>query len=73
MKTADFNKCYTAAQGRNIETDDWFNCAGFFWLGLTEHQLHKMCQLLKAQGCRTVTRDGAVWFELQSGLRLKNV
>lgn len=73
MKTADFNKCYDVATRRNVETDEWFNCAGFFWLNLTDRQLHKMCELLKAQQCKTVVVDGRTWFELQNGLRIKSV
>lgn len=73
MKTSEFNAYYNAAVKANIETSDLFNCAGFFWLGLTDKQLHKMCELLKAQRCQTVVVNDAVWYVLQNGLRIKSV
>ena len=37
----------------------------------TEHQLSKMRELLRAQGCKTVQKDDGVWFALDSGILIK--
>lgn len=45
--------------------------AGFFWVNLSDRQLQKMQQLLKAQGCKTVEKNGEEWFSLNSGILIK--
>lgn len=57
MKAADFNRIYKRAQTVDIRTDEWFNFAGFFWLGLTDKQYQKMIDLLKAQGAPVVPAE----------------
>ena len=59
------------AQQVNLESNDWFNYAGFFWVNLSDRQLQKMQQLLKAQGCKTVEKNGEEWFSLNSGILIK--
>ena len=73
MKQSQFTACYDTATKCNIETSEFFNCAGFFWLGLSPKQMHKMCELLSLQGCPTVERNGAAWFVLANGTQIKNV
>lgn len=48
MQTSTFNRIYKTAQQVNLESNDWFNYAGFFWVNLSDRQLQKMQQLLKA-------------------------
>lgn len=36
MKATVFKDWYKTAAAENIETSDLFNCAGFFWLDLTD-------------------------------------
>lgn len=37
MKTSAFNRIYAEAQHVNIQSSEWFNFAGFFWMQCTEH------------------------------------
>ena len=71
MKTSAFNRIYAEAQHVNIQSSEWFNFAGFFWMQCTEHQLSKMRDLLRAQGCKTVQKDDGVWFALDKGILIK--
>lgn len=71
MTSTVFKGWYKAAAAVNIETSDLFNCSGFFWLGLTDKQHAKMCQLLEQQHCKVVDVEGTKWFQLQNGLRIK--
>lgn len=71
MQTSTFNRIYKTAQQVNLESNDWFNYAGFFWVNLSDRQLQKMQQLLKAQGCKTVEKNGEEWFSLNSGILIK--
>lgn len=32
MKTSAFNRIYAEAQRVNIQSSEWFNFAGFFWM-----------------------------------------
>jgi hypothetical protein len=73
MKATVFKDWYKTAAAENVETSDLFNCAGFFWLGLTDKQHAKMCQLLELQHCKVVDVEGEKWFQLQNGLRIKSV
>ena len=61
MKTSAFNRIYAEAQRVNIQSSEWFNFAGFFW----------MRGLLRAQGCRTVQKDDGEWFALDNGILVK--
>ena len=71
MKTGAFNRIYAEAQHVNIQSSEWFNFAGFFWMQCTEHQLSKMRELLRVQGCKTVQKDDGVWFALDNGILIK--
>lgn len=71
MQTSTFNRIYKTAQQVNLESNDWFNYAGFFWVNLSDRQLQKMQQLLKSQGCKTVEKNGEEWFSLNSGILIK--
>lgn len=70
MQTSTFNRIYKTAQQVNLESNDWFNYAGFFWVNLSDRQLQKMQQLLKAQGCKTVEQNGSRYI-LNSGMLIK--
>lgn len=62
MQTSTFNRIYKTAQQVNLESNDWFNYAGFFWVNLSDRQLQKMQQLLKAQAAkpwRRTARNGS--------------
>lgn len=48
MENSTFNRIYEQAKHVNIETDEWFNRAGYFWLNCTKLQLEKMKMLLRA-------------------------
>lgn len=50
MKTNEFNAAYRYAQTVKVAQDDFFYCAGWWWLDLTRPQLMKMYALLLAQG-----------------------
>lgn len=71
MKTSIFNNWYAKAASCNIETSELFNCAGFFWMNLTDKQLGKMSKLLKMQHCKVVYFAGEEWFELKNGNKIK--
>lgn len=71
MKTSAFNRIYAEAQRVNIQSSEWFNFAGFFWMQCSERQLQKMRELLRAQGCRTVQKDDGKWFALDKGILVK--
>lgn len=71
MENSTFNRIYEQAQHVNIETDEWFNRAGYFWLNCTKLQLEKMKMLLRVQGCKTIERDGEEWFTLENGNIIK--
>lgn len=71
MKASAFNHIYAEAQHVNIQSSEWFNFAGFFWMQCTEYQLSKMRELLRAQGCKTVQKDDGVWFALDKGILIK--
>ena len=71
MKTSTFNRIFENARTVNIQSNEWFNYAGFFWMQCTEHQLSKMRELLRAQGCKTVQKDDGVWFALDKGILIK--
>lgn len=58
MKTSTFNRIFENARSVNIQSNEWFNYAGFFWMQCTEKQLEKMRMLLKAQGCKTTVKNG---------------
>lgn len=70
MKTSTFNRIFENARSVNIQSNEWFNYAGFFWMQCTEKQLAKMRMLLKAQGCKTTVKNGEEWYILNSGTRL---
>ena len=67
MKTSTFNRIFENARSVNIQSNEWFNYAGFFWMQCTEKQLAKMRMLLKAQGCKTTVKNGEEWYILNSG------
>lgn len=71
MKTSTFNRIFENARTVNIQSNEWFNYAGFFWMQCTEKQLAQMRMLLKAQNCKTVQKDDGVWFALDNGLLIK--
>ena len=71
MKTSTFNRIFENARSVNIQSNEWFNYAGFFWMQCTEYQLSKMRELLRAQGCKTVQKDDGVWFALDKGILIK--
>lgn len=74
MKAADFNKAYEAGKGCNIQTNEWFNCAGWFWINLTDKQHAKMIQLMIAQGAEVVVstfRDWKHCIYLKNGMMLR--
>lgn len=71
MKTSAFNRIYAEAQRVNIQSSEWFNFAGFFWMQCSERQLQKMRGLLRARGCRTVQKDDGEWFALDNGILVK--
>lgn len=48
MKTSTFNRIFENARTVNIQSNEWFNYAGFFWMQCTEKQLTQMRVLLKA-------------------------
>ncbi len=56
MKTSTFNRIFENARSVNIQSNEWFNYAGFFWMQCTEKQLAKMRMLLKAQSLRRPLR-----------------
>ena len=43
MKTSTFNRIFENARSVNIQSNEWFNYAGFFWMQCTEKQLAKKC------------------------------
>lgn len=45
MKTSTFNRIFENARSVNIQSNEWFNYAGFFWMQCTEKQLAKMRML----------------------------
>ena len=71
MKTSTFNRIFENARSVNIQSNEWFNYAGFFWMQCTEKQLAKMRMLLKAQGCKTTVKNGEEWYILNSGTLIK--
>lgn len=71
MKTSTFNRIFENARTVNIQSNEWFNYAGFFWMQCTEKQLAKMRMLLKAQGCKTTVKNGEEWYILNSGMLIK--
>ena len=36
MKTSTFNRIFENARTVNIQSNEWFNYAGFFWMQCTE-------------------------------------
>lgn len=38
MQTSTFNRIYKTAQQVNLESNDWFNYAGFFWVNLSNRE-----------------------------------
>ena len=71
MKKSEFNLIYAEEEHDKIQSGEWFNVAGFFWMQCTEHQLSKMRELLRAQGCKTVQKDDGVWCALDNGILIK--
>lgn len=67
MKATVFKAWYKTAAAENVETSDLFNCAGFFWLNLTDKQRAKMCQLLELQHCKVVDVEGEKCFNFKMG------
>ena len=70
-ETSTFNRIFENARSVNIQSNEWFNYAGFFWMQCTEKQLAKMRMLLKAQGCKTTVKNGEEWYILNSGTLMK--
>lgn len=56
MKTSTFNRIFENARSVNIQSNEWFNYAGFFWMQCTEKQLAKMRMLLKRRAARRPLR-----------------
>ena len=71
MKTSTFNRIFENARTVNIQINEWFNYAGFFWMQCTEKQLTQMRMLLKAQNCKTTMKNGEEWYILNSGMLIK--
>jgi hypothetical protein len=69
MKTNEFNKIFQYAKGVNVVNDDMLNCAGWFWINLTEIQHKKMYKLLLLQGAQEITNaKGKKQILLSNGL-----
>lgn len=71
MKTSTFNRIFENARTVNIQSNEGFNYAGFFWMQCTEKQLAQMRMLLKAQNCKTTMKNGEEWYILNSGTLIK--
>lgn len=48
MKTSTFNRIFENARSVNIQSNEWFNYAGFFWMQCTEKHLADSIRLLSA-------------------------
>ena len=71
MKTSTFNRIFENARTVNIQSNELFNYAGFFWMQCTEKQLAQMRMLLKAQNYKTTVKNGEEWYILNSGTLIK--
>lgn len=69
MKANEFKNCYEMAKNVDIKNNEWFNCAGWFWINLTAKQHQKMWDLLLAQNhlCK-----GTHHITLRNGLQILN-
>lgn len=56
MKTSTFNRIFENARSVNIQSNEWFNYAGFFWMQCTEKQLEKCGCCLKRRAARRPLR-----------------
>ncbi len=69
MHTSEFKKAFERAKSVNIVNDDLFNCAGWFWINLTELQHKKMYGLLISQG--NIPQNGEI--KLKNGLGILDI
>jgi hypothetical protein len=69
MKISEFKSIYEQAKNINIVSSDFFNCAGWFWINLTETQHTKMYDLMVTQGAKeTIHVNGKKIIYLENGL-----
>ena len=56
MKTSTFNRIFENARSVNIQSNEWFNYAGFFWMQCTESSWQKCGCCLKHRAARRPLR-----------------
>ena len=69
MKTSTFNRIFENARSVNIQSNEWFNYAGFFWMQCIGKRLADF--VAKAQGAKTTVKNGEEWYILNSGTLIK--
>ena len=71
MKIKEFNLAYEKAKEVDVVTNDWFCYMTWFWMNLTNKQLHKMYDLMLTQGAEEKVEKDSKYIILKSGLMIK--